>query len=160
VQVGDIMSQPVQTIGIFGTAQEAAKLMALHGIGALPVTEEGSIVGIVTDRDVLTRCIATGHAAELTPVVVFMSPCLVTTSPSDMVEDAAHLMAEHACRRLPVLDHGRAVGMLSVDDIARFCTDDQVISEMMRQVAGEIVPPFPRPAAGYALAEHVEYMDG
>jgi len=160
LQVRDIMTQPVRTIDVFATAQEAAATMARYGIGALPVTENGNLVGIITDRDLTARCLASGHAPELIPVRVIMTAHPLSVSPTDTVDEAARTMGDHAIRRLPVMDRGKPVGMISADDIARFCADDELVSEMMRHIARHTAPPAVHESPSYALAQRIEYVDG
>jgi CBS domain-containing protein len=141
VQIRDIMSQPVQTIDVFASAHEAAAVMALHSVGALLVMDDERLVGIVTDRDLIERCVAKGTPPELVPVRAIMTPDPITASPRDTLETTALVLGDHAIRRLPVVERGRVVGIVSVDDIARFCADDVVIGEMMRRIATYTVPP-------------------
>ena len=141
MQVRDIMTQPVQTIDVYASAHDAAAVMALHGVGALLVVDDGQLVGIVTDRDLIARCMAQGTTPETIPVRAIMTPNPVTASPRDTLEIAALMLGDHAIRRLPVMERGRAVGIVSADDIARFSADDVLIGEMMRRIATYTAPP-------------------
>jgi CBS domain-containing protein len=101
------------------TVQEAARLMKSEDVGALPIVEDGRIVGVVTDRDLSIRVIAEARGAD-TPVRAVGSKDIVTIDPQQSLEEAARLMAEHQIRRLPVVEEdGRLVGVLAQADVAR-----------------------------------------
>ncbi len=102
------------------TALTASRLLSRHNIGSLPVcTGDGRLQGIVTDRDIVLRCVASGRNPETTPVSDIMSTNVVSVSPTDEVSTAASLMSNEKIRRLPVVDKGRVAGMLSLGDIAK-----------------------------------------
>jgi CBS domain-containing protein len=91
----------------------------------LPVCrEDGRLQGIITDRDIVLRCVAAEIDPEKTTVGEIMTKSLVTASPRDDVRRAAQLMASAQVRRLPVTDGGRLVGMLSLGDLAGACDDE------------------------------------
>lgn len=101
------------------TAQEAARLMKSEDVGALPIVEDGRLIGVVTDRDLSVRVVAEARGAE-TPVSEVASKDIVTIDPQQSLEEAARLMAEHQVRRLPVVEEdGRLVGVLAQADVAR-----------------------------------------
>ena len=94
-----------------------------HNIGILPVCDDnGKLCGVVTDRDVVTRCIASNRVAEQTRVEDIMTSRIVSASPSMELSAAAHLMSREQVRRLPVVDGERLCGMVSVGDLA--CRED------------------------------------
>ncbi len=143
MQAIDIMTQPAHTIQQSVSAQEAAEIMALFNIGALPVCDGDRVVGIVTDRDLVVQCMATHRSPKAVEVLSIMSKDPIVVAPSYPVEEVAHLMGQHGVHRVPVVQDGRTVGMLSADDIARFFTDDTVIMEMERRLASYIGAPLP-----------------
>ena len=110
---------------------EAARLMRGFGIGALPVCVDDRVVGIVTDRDIVTRHVADGGRTKLVGSIMTLDPVFV--GPDDSVELAEALMAEHRVRRLPVCDGDRLVGLVSVTDLARHvsCTEVGAVVEAM-----------------------------
>jgi CBS domain-containing protein len=97
---------------------EAAQLMRANNVGSLVVTDGEAICGIVTDRDIVVRGVAEGHDPEQLEVADIYSPHLTTVAPRASVEDAVQLMRDHALRRLPVVEDGKAVGILSLGDLA------------------------------------------
>ena len=92
----------------------AARLMRMRGIGALPVCEDdGTLAGMLTDRDIVVRCVSSGDAPGAVPVRSIMSRDPVT------VEAGADIRRAAQVRRLPVTEGGKLAGILSIDDIAR-----------------------------------------
>jgi CBS domain-containing protein len=97
---------------------EAAKLMRKEHIGSLPITDDEQLVGVITDRDITTRVAAEAANLDTTSVGDVCSRDLVSVEPDEDLEDALELMAHHQVRRLPVLEHGRLVGIVTQADIA------------------------------------------
>lgn len=119
MQVRDLMNPGVVSIAPGESAALAARLMSRYNVGSLPVcSEDGHLRGIVTDRDVVTRCIAAEEDPAQTPVRDIMTRNCVVVSPEDDPRDATRLMAMQQVRRLPVMDHGKLVGMVSLGDLA------------------------------------------
>ncbi len=117
--VREVMTRHAATIDVGDTIGEAARRMRQLGVGALPILEEGTLAGIVTDRDLAVRGVAEGVDPERTPVRVAMTPQVIACVEDDDIEDAARRMEESAVRRLMVLDReGHLSGMLSVEDLA------------------------------------------
>jgi CBS domain-containing protein len=88
------------------------------GIGAVLVADDGQLKGLVTDRDIVVRAVADGRDPGTTPVAEACSPELVTVAPDDDADTAVRRMREHGVRRIPVVEDGRAVGLLSLGDMA------------------------------------------
>jgi CBS domain-containing protein len=135
MQVRDIMTPSVRTLPAAATAEEAAQEMAHYNVGALPVCEGESIIGMITDRDLVVRCMAAGRVPALVFLRDLMSRSPVTLAPTDTIGRAARAMGRHRIRRLPVVDQGRVVGILSADDIARFFEDDELVADLERRLA-------------------------
>lgn len=120
MKVCDVMSDKVVCIGQNEPVSAAAKLLKQCNVGALPVCDgQKRLRGVLTDRDIVIRCVAAGADPQETPVGEIMSRGVVTTTPFDEVEQAAKVMSGDQVRRLPVLSEGRLVGMLSLCDLAR-----------------------------------------
>ena len=118
MKVRDIMTSDVATATPDTTLDDIASMMKEENVGAIPVLDDEVLIGIVTDRDIVVRCIADGKdPAECTAEDV-ISGNLETVEPEDDVDEAAHIMAHRQIRRLPVVEDGRLVGMLSLGDIA------------------------------------------
>ncbi|GIG30755.1 CBS domain-containing protein [Cellulomonas marina] len=116
--VADVVTPDPVTVDATTTVREAAVLMRDEGIGDVLVTDRGQLVGIVTDRDLVVRVLAAGGASG-DPVGQVCSGSLVTLAPGDDVAQAARVMAEHGVRRLPVVDEGGIVGIVSSTDLER-----------------------------------------
>ncbi|MDL2288859.1 CBS domain-containing protein [Oscillospiraceae bacterium OttesenSCG-928-F05] len=120
MQVKELMNQNVVSISPDETASLAARLLTRHNVGALPVCDRGGkLRGIVTDRDIITRCVAAENLAEETRVREIMTRGVTAIAPESDVHEASRLMAAEQVRRLPVTEDGRLVGMLSLADLAR-----------------------------------------
>ncbi|MBR2832083.1 MAG: CBS domain-containing protein [Oscillospiraceae bacterium] len=118
--VYDVMNKHVVTISPEESARQAAKLLFRYNIGSVPVVAaNGRLRGIVTDRDILLRCIAADSDPDDTPVSEIMTRSMITAAPDTEIPEAARRMSVGQVRRLPVVDGGRLVGMLSLADIAR-----------------------------------------
>lgn len=119
MKLKDIMSQTVVKIHPQESVTVAARLLANHNIGVLPVCDQnGELRGVVTDRDLVTRCIASNRAPEETKVQDVMTGRIVTATPNMDVAVAAYLMGREQVRRLPVIENGKLCGMVSVGDLA------------------------------------------
>lgn len=115
--VSEIMSRYVVRVSYEESAYRAAELMRRSKIGVLPVVRGSSIVGVVTDRDIVTRCIAMGKAALDTSVDVIMTQPPVVVEAGALVSEAMALMAKHKIKRLPVVQKGALAGMVSLSDL-------------------------------------------
>jgi len=120
MNVSDIMTGRVIAVGQDEPVSAAARLLKRHNLGALPVTDStGRLRGLVTDRDIVLRCIAPEEDPRSTPIREIMSRGILTAQPGDSVEQAAESMAREQIRRLPVTEEGRLVGMVTLCDLAR-----------------------------------------
>jgi len=118
MKVKDIMTNHVCCVSPDMTIENASKLMCGADIGVVPVCDSGGIVGIVTDRDIITRGISRGVApGDLISKV--MTRSIASISPDADIKEAVKLMGEHQVRRLPVISGSQLVGILSVGDLAR-----------------------------------------
>lgn len=120
MKVQEIMSTKVESVAPSTTLRTAARKMSDLGVGALPVVDNGKLVGIVTDRDVSVFAIAMGRDPQSTEVQKVMTKEVFTCNEAQDITEAAKIMEEHKIRRLAVMNGGDAVtGFLSVDDLAR-----------------------------------------
>lgn len=120
MKINEIMTPKVESISPDSTVKEAARKMHDLHIGSLPVVDNGELVGIITDRDICCRVVATGRDAVMTNVDEIMARDVTTCFDDQDITDAAHLMADHHIRRLAVLSRDNSmVGFLSVEDLAR-----------------------------------------
>ena len=119
MKVQEIMSTKVESIAPTTVLRHAARKMADLNVGALPIVEDGKLLGIITDRDVSVFAIAMGHDPQSTEVQKVMTKEVFTCNENQTLAEAASIMEEHKIRRLAVVDANEAVsGFLSVDDLA------------------------------------------
>ncbi len=119
MKVSRLMTQPVLRIDEASTAQQAAEVMGRERVGALLMTRRGEDVGIITERDIISKIIATKGRLDETPVTAVMSKPLVTVDRDTAGEDAIRTMVDNDVRRLPVTDEGRIVGMFTTSDVTK-----------------------------------------
>lgn len=120
MQVKDIMSTKIISISPNESATVAARLFSRYNIGALPVCgKEGRLRGMVTDRDIVLRCVASEDDPNSTKVSEIMTRRVISVSADESVQRASEIMAREQIRRLPVEDDGKLIGMLSLGDLAK-----------------------------------------
>lgn len=120
MKLRELMSKPVVRIQPEETVTVAARMLEHNNIGALPVCgADGRLCGMVTDRDIVTRCLAAGKSPQTTSVKEIMTTRLYVARPDMDASLAAGLMGREQIRRLPVMENGRLCGMISLGDLAR-----------------------------------------
>ena len=120
MKIQEIMSQPVVRIHPEETVAVAARLLEHNNIGAVPVCSgDGRLCGMLTDRDIVTRCLAAGKSPQNTAVREIMTAKVYVGRPDMDVTLAAGLMGREQVRRLPVMENGKLCGMVSLCDLAR-----------------------------------------
>jgi CBS domain-containing protein len=117
MKIRDLMTPAPVAVAPSDPAAEAAKAMREHGIGAVLVTDQGKLVGLVTDRDITVRVLAKGQDPRDVPVGEIASRDVAVIGPRDDTEDAARLIASRAVRRIPVVEDGVAIGVVSLGDL-------------------------------------------
>lgn len=117
-----------QTIG------EAARIMRDSGVGAVLVVREGTLIGVVTDRDLVVRALAYGAGPDA-PVGPLCSGRLIGIDASEDLTEAERRMRENAVRRLPVVENGQIVGMVSLGDLAVMADGDSPLAALSRAPA-------------------------
>jgi CBS domain-containing protein len=136
MRVSEIMTRNPKTALLDSTLEEIASLMKAADVGAIPVIDDDrELVGIVTDRDIVIRCIADGKEASDTTVEDILSEDLTTIEPNADVQEAARLMAEKQIRRLPVVKDGELIGMVSIGDISVKHEDDETTGETLQKIS-------------------------
>ena len=139
MKVFDIMSDHIVTVGQSEPVTAAARLLKQYNIGAVPVCDDrGNLRGMITDRDITVRCVATGLSPAETNIGDVMTRGAVTVNDNAHVGEAARLMADAQVRRLPVCHDGRLVGMLSLADLARNTDCDTEAAEALSEISKNI----------------------
>lgn len=119
MEIRDIMMRSVETVDPDESLCEAARKMALQNIGLLPVWQDGALVGVLTDRDIVVRAVARGFDPEQTIVEEVMTSMVVSLPESSDLEDASDLMeSKHVHRLVVVDDKAMPVGIVSLDKVA------------------------------------------
>ena len=137
--VRDLINSAVVSITPEESAALAARLLSRHDLGSLPVCgQNGRLVGIVTDRDIITRCVAAGEDPSRVPVQDIMSRAPVTIAPGDDIHAAARQMAARQVRRLPVVEGGKVVGMVSLGDLALSQAYNMEASQALADISDNI----------------------
>ena len=139
MKVREVMSSPVIRIQSEETVAVAARTLTHYNIGALPVcSTDGKLCGVITDRDIVTRCLASGRSPERTSVRDVMTPQVLSVQPDMDTGAAAHLMGRQQVRRLPVVENGRLCGMLSLGDLANREESAYDASDALSDITGNI----------------------
>ncbi len=120
MKLRDVMTNPVIRIHPDESVAVAARTLTHYNIGSLPVCgNDGRLCGLITDRDIVTRCLAAGRAPGATAVKDVMTSKIIAARPDMDTSIAASLMGSKQIRRLPVMENGRLCGMVSLGDLAQ-----------------------------------------
>ncbi len=117
MKVRDIMSKDIACLRSDDTVERAAQLMKQYNCGSIPVCTDDKIIGIVTDRDIAVRSVASGEDVHRN-VGDIMTKDVVFASPETDVNDAARLMSDRQIRRLPVVENNSLIGIVALGDIS------------------------------------------
>lgn len=120
------------------TVFEAVQLMADKNVGAVLVTENGRLVGIISERDYTRKVALKGKASKTTAVKEVLSSNIIHVSPAHTVEECLRLMTDHRIRHLPVLEGGNIVGIVSIGDLVNWIISAQhtTISQLQTYITG------------------------
>jgi CBS domain-containing protein len=121
--VGEIMTSDVLTVEPADTIGETAQKMVERGVSSAVVSDYGTLIGIVTERD-LTRAVAGRVHTSEARVREWMTADPITLGPGDSADEAAKIMLDNGFRHVPIVAEGRAVGIVSIRDVARWSTED------------------------------------
>lgn len=120
------------------TVYEAVALMAEKNIGALPVMEQGRLLGMISERDYTRKVVLQGRVSRETKVEDIMTGEVITVVPGDSVQDCLRLMTDNRIRHLPVMEEGKMVGIVSIGDLVNWIIGVQTaaIDDLERFVTG------------------------
>lgn len=128
------MTPQPQTVAPTTSVAEAAEILRREDVGSVPVVDGGRLVGILTDRDIALRTVAERRDPATVTAGEIASSEPVTVEPTDSLDEALRLMARRQVRRLPVVEHGKLVGMLAQADVARRVADAET-GEVVEQIS-------------------------
>ncbi len=131
----DVMTAAVITCAPDSSVADVAKLMRDRNLGDVLITDDGKLVGIVTDRDIAVRVAAAEQDPRLVPIKSYMSKHLVTGQPDWDVNKLAKTMAHHQIRRLPIIENGMLVGIVSLGDLALKDTKRPMVSWSLKEIS-------------------------
>jgi CBS domain-containing protein len=126
MKVSERMTKNPITVNPSATAKDVAEKMEKENVGTVLVTDEGRLTGIVIDRQIITKVVAAGKDPAKVKVSEFMTESPVTASSNMEIEEASRIIGKKGFRRIPVVEDGKPVGIISVADIvehARTCTE-------------------------------------
>ena len=140
MKIKDCMTKNVISVGASEPVAVAARLMSRYNPGALPVQNaDGRLCGMVTDRDVVLRCVAARRDAEHMRVGEMMSTGILAVEASEDISRAAQMMSRAQLRRLPVTQNGKLTGMLSMADLARRGEYSMETAQCMESICSPLV---------------------
>jgi len=135
--VKDIMSTNVACVCSDDSVEKAAQLMKQNDVGSIPVCRQNSVVGIVTDRDITLKSVASGQDTKMEKVSSIMSTDCVLGRPDMDVSDAAKIMSEKQIRRLPIVENDYLVGIVALGDISlepsTQCSAEKALKNISKQ---------------------------
>ncbi|HEX9989484.1 MAG TPA: CBS domain-containing protein [Chloroflexia bacterium] len=136
MKVRDIMTKNPETVAPGTSVSDVALMMRDLDVGIIPVVNDGELMGVITDRDIVIRVVASGLNPIDVGVQDFLSPNPVSVSPDDDVDTARDLMAERQIRRLLVTDGSKLVGILSIGDVAiKDQSDDSDTGQVLEEIS-------------------------
>ena len=135
LRASEIMTKSVRTATREMSLREVAAMMRDGDMGAVPVVDDGKLIGIVTDRDIVVRAVANGKTAD-TPISEVMTTELFTVAPDDFVFEAIRLMGDKQVRRIPVVsEDGSLAGIIAIADVALEMEDEKEIAETLEEIS-------------------------
>ncbi len=138
--VKDIMSRDVAWVGWEDSIEKAAQLMKQHDVGSIPVCRQNSVIGIVTDRDIVLRSVASGQNTRQEQVSSIMSTDCTFGTPDMNVRDAARIMSEKQIRRLPVVENNSLVGIVALGDISQESSTQDNAEKALKNISRPCSP--------------------
>lgn len=139
MKLREIMTKTVVRINPEESVAVAARTLARYNIGALPVCGgDGRVCGVVTDRDLVTRCIAAGRQPSMTPVREVMTTNVISVRPDMDAGLAAQMMGRQQIRRLPVVENGKLCGMVSLGDLVAYDESSYDAADALTEISNNI----------------------
>jgi CBS domain-containing protein len=137
MKVKDVMTREPATLAPDRTCADAARLMRQEDCGSIPIADNGRLLGIITDRDIVVRCVAAAKDPRTMSVREVMTADPVTVPQDEDVKTAEQIMADQQIRRLPVVDDGRLIGIVVIGQLARQERDGGRIGETLKDISAQ-----------------------
>jgi CBS domain-containing protein len=135
IRCSEIMTQNVRTAGRDASLRDVAAMMRDGDMGAVPVVDNGRLIGIVTDRDIVVRGVAEGVSGDV-PISQVMTTELFTVAPDDFAFEAIRLMGDKQVRRVPVVsEDGSLAGIIAMADVALSMEDEEEIAATLEEIS-------------------------
>lgn len=128
--IREVMTENPSTVEASANLVDAAQLMAKEDIGDVLVVENGELQGIVTDRDIVVRAIAEGSKPDDTSVREVATTDVATVGPDDSIQETIELVKDKDVRRIPVVEDGKPVGIVSLGDLAVHSDDKSALADI------------------------------
>ncbi len=135
ILVRHAMTQSPITASAEMNASDAAALMKQYDVGAIPVTRDNELLGLVTDRDLVLRVLAERQNPIQVQLGSILTKTPVTVTPDTRISEARDLMAEHRVRRLPVVKNEELIGIISLGDIAIADASERAVGETLEEIS-------------------------
>jgi CBS domain-containing protein len=136
MRISDIAIKEVYCAAPTTSLVETASMMKRHNVGLVPICEGKKLVGVVTDRDIVINCVAAGMDAARCNAKEFMTSNPILVTPDTNIEEAAKIMGKEQIHRLPVVDNGNLVGVVSLGDLAIALTrNDSLLADTLRKIS-------------------------
>ncbi len=127
----DVMTTDPRTLPVSSSVEDAARIMRDEDVGFVVLEDGGEVRGVLTDRDIAIRVVAEGRSAGDTSLAeVASQDDIATLSPDDPVDAAVQLMREKSIRRVPIVEGGRPVGVVSIGDLAVEREPDSALADI------------------------------
>lgn len=141
IQISDIMTRNVRSVRPDDSLQRAAQAMDELNVGALPVLDGQNLIGMVTDRDITVRGVASDMSAASTPVSEVMSGNVQYCFEDEQIDDVMDKMRDVQIRRVPVMDrNNRLIGMVSLGDLATKTSADAEVKDTLEDISSPSEP--------------------
>lgn len=135
MRISELMTRDPITVASDATASTAAKIMRDHDLGSLPVVNEGRLVGFITDRDIIIRCVANDGDCSTRPISEVMSPEIFCCHGDQTPQEVMEMMAIQQVRRMPVVDaKERLVGIVSIGKLAETSGEPEAVCATIKSV--------------------------
>jgi CBS domain-containing protein len=132
-------TREVHTISPLQMVLDALRVMAAKNGGALPVVEDGQVVGVISERDYARKMVLQGRSSVGTPVSAIMSSPVVTVDSQQSIDTCMNIMTDRHLRHLPVVENGQLLGLLSIGDLVKEAIAEQasLIQQLESYIRGE-----------------------